>query len=50
MNEHKPNIYQLRALLDDLRRLDRVVQKRGNRFVLVTEEIEDTIPDGQVPD
>jgi hypothetical protein len=50
MNEHKPNLYQLRALLDDLRRLDRAVQVRGNQMVLVTEDIEDTIPDEPIPD
>lgn len=49
MNPRKPNVQQLRTL-DDLRRLDRAVKARGNRMVIVTEEIEDTIPDGELPD
>ncbi len=49
MNEHKPNLQQLRAL-DDLRRLDRAVKTRGNQMVLVTENLDDTIPDGDIPE
>jgi hypothetical protein len=49
MNEHKPNLQQLRAI-DDLLRLDRAVKARGNLMVIITEEIEDTIPDGELPD
>jgi hypothetical protein len=45
MNEHKPNIYQLHAMLEDLRKLDRAAVKRGNEFCVVTENLEDTIPD-----
>lgn len=48
MNPRKPDRRQLRTL-DDLRRLDRAVKARGNLMVIVTEEIEDTIPDGQLP-
>lgn len=36
--------------LEDLRRLDRAIKARGNRMVLITEQIEDTIPDGELPD
>lgn len=50
MNEHKPNLYQLRAMLDDLKRLDRVVRDRGNTLVLLTESLDDTIPDAPIPD
>ncbi len=49
MNEHEANLQQLRAI-DDLRRLDRAVKARGNLMVIVTEEIEDTIPDGEIPE
>ncbi len=49
MNEHKANLQQLRAL-DDLRRLDRAIKTRGNHLILVTEDIDDTIPDGELPD
>lgn len=49
MNEHKPNLQQLRAI-DDLRRLDRAIKIRGNHLVLVTEDIDDTIPDGELPE
>jgi hypothetical protein len=46
MNEHKPNIYQLRAMREDLRRIDRMVTKRGNDFVILPDdEVEDTLPD-----
>lgn len=49
MNQYKPNLQQLR-FIDDLRRLDRAVKARGNDLVLITEDIEDTIPDGDIPD
>lgn len=49
MNQYKPNLQQLRSI-DDLRRLDRAVRARGNRMVIITEEIEDTIPDGELPE
>lgn len=49
MNEHKPNIYQLRAMLDDLRKIDRAARRRGNELVLLTERIDDTIPDAPLP-
>ena len=49
MNPRKPNVQQL-GTLDDLRRLDRAVKARGNLMVIITEQIEDTIPDGELPD
>lgn len=49
MKPRKPNLQQLRTI-DDLRRLDRAVKARGNLMVIITEEIEDTIPDGEIPD
>jgi hypothetical protein len=36
--------------LEDLRRLDRAIKARGNRMVVITEHIEDTIPDTELPD
>jgi hypothetical protein len=49
MNETKPNIYQLHAMLDQLRKLDRAAVQRGNEFFLVTESLDDTIPDLPLP-
>ncbi len=49
MNQHKPNLQRLRSI-DDLRRLDRAIKARGNQMVIVTDETDDTIPDGELPD
>lgn len=49
MNETRPNHQQLRAL-DDLRRLDRAIKARGNQLILVTEALDDTLPDIEVPE
>lgn len=49
MNERKPNLYQLRAMLDDLRRIERAANHKGNQLVLLTENIDDTIPDAPLP-
>jgi hypothetical protein len=36
-------------MLDDLRKIDRAARSRGNELVLLTERIDDTIPDAPLP-